>query len=453
MMFIHALEVLLTGTADIWQRILDILLQSVFALILFRYLQHVMSLRAAGIASLLYVSFYLSSGYNVYGEGDVYIAMLLICIASALSLPVRQVSMSSAFFAGLLAGLTITLRPTSLLFVALFGLYLLAEATSFSRRTSNFALYCVGATVPMGVFLLYYSMIANGLEQFYDLAIRFNLETYSTLPSVTQGAREILRSLPLISLAIFGCQAALRGNERRFGRFEVLYGTMIAASFLIVIIQGKFFRYHLFPFFTLLIPIAALAIDRVASYIVNPVRRQYATAVLIGVCSVVVFHPGAVISALVASIQHRDPVYAAYSYQYPDTNYGYRRQVEVTRYIQARTTGVEPVEVLSLDPLLRLRIDRPGTSGYASMHLLGAAPLINGTPRFSQLQKYWQDQFVSNLRRTEPGWLVIATHMRFWAVSDLQENCLRYLPGFDSLLTANYRHDTCIGGYDIYVRD
>src|SRR5437773_1466189 len=68
-------------------------------------------------------------------------------------------------FSGLILGYSIIIRPTSLFFLAILaGYYILdSHQRTGSYRTSRSLLIVVGGLIPIGIVVLYYSAIPDGL--------------------------------------------------------------------------------------------------------------------------------------------------------------------------------------------------------------------------------------------------------------------------------------------------
>ena len=451
-LYLSCIELLIFGPSDLGLRIFDLILQLAFAGFLYRFLLTWLPSRTAALSSILYVLFYVSAGSGVYEQRDVYVAMSLFVAASLIF---RGNSFWRISEAGLLLGFSILLRPTSLLFLALYVLFLLVNTNlrPISKNILRSFVLTVFGLLPMAIFFLYITQFSHGIESFYSAAIRFNIDIYAHLKTTSQPLWEFLRSGFVIAfavVAVFSSRAqiircALSHKEK------LLYVACILSSLLIVIIQGKYFRNHISPFFILLVPLAAVGITSLTDRVNGEVRRHYAILGCLVICSLIRFKPTSSLAFGLALLTHHDPFQAAYQVQYDDTLFGAKQEFAIQNYFQKKGNRSGLIEICSLDPLLRLHLHRTYATGYASLHTLAATVRYdsNNTPTYMDYQISGQYDYVDSLRLAQPRFIIIARQMKFWEVKDFNA-FLHYLPGFDSLLAASYKRDTTFGGYEVY---
>jgi hypothetical protein len=298
------------------------------------------------------------------------------------------------------------------------------------------------------------SQYHGGLNAMYEAIIKFNLDVH--LHQLTPGHPlwELIRSSPLIVFGILG----LSRSSSAFAsypskRMRYFYVASLVATFAIIVIQQKYFRYHFAPFLMLLVPCAAVGISTLTSKINNAIWRHWIVLISLGLCSFIRFNPTSTIAFGLALLSHdRDPMTTVATTYSNDSLFGAKVESDVIRYFNETRNRDGLVEICSTDPTLRLHLDRPSATGYPALHMLATEVREDnhGESIFTEYQRQWQRNYIDSLRIIRPKFIVVARHMKYWAVPDLNDSFLRYLPSFDSLLRISYSLDTVLGGYEVY---
>ena len=453
MIYFHAFEVFLFGYSDFCLRLFDFIVQLCFISFFYRFFLQWMKSKTSALTAILYALFYVSAGPGVYGERDVYITMGLLIVISLIT--VKTEAWRNAV-AGILLGFTIVLRPTSLLFLIIAAFFILFDE-HMHFRIQNLLISLIVLLLgifPIAFFLFYYRSRPEVLQTFYDAAFRFNFDVYARLNTPSKPLWEIFRSGFIIIFAIYGIFCYDKKAFRDKLKDGLLYSAFLLSAGFIVVIQGKFFRYHLASFFIFLTPMAAIGIDKIASFIKRELSRHNAIIACLVLCSIIRFNPTSSISTALALLQHRDPLQYTYEINSTDTLFGAKPEMVLRNYFDRIENQTGSIEVCSFNPALRLHLNRLCVGRYPSLHALGAAFRhdSSGRPIFESYQLAWQKAYIDTLRSAKPRFIIVARHMRFWAVSDLNNDLLRYIPGFDSLLSTSYHLDTTFGGYQVYGR-
>jgi len=451
--YLHCFEILLLGPSDLSLRLFDIALQLSFIIFLYRYLSKWMTSKTAALSSVLYALYYVSAGSGVYGQRDVYIFMATVV---GFSLIFTTRTPWRIIFAGVVIGFTILIRPTSLLFLALASVFLMFDDDLKVRYLGEAVLIGIIGLLPMSLFLLYITQFPDGLKEFYDFAIRFNLDVYGRIADPSHRLWEILRSSFIIIFALVGALSSQSiPKERMLTRNQKLVYIISVVSFLLIVaVQGKFFRYHLAPFFMLLIPVAGMGIKSVTDMIRTPVKRHYAILACLALCSLVRFNPTSSLAFGLAILEHEPPFQRTYDAVYTDSLFGPREESAIKDYFRQQRNSEGIVEICSLDPTLRLHLNRKYASGFPTLHTLSTAARFNriGLPVYTNYQLLWQRRYIDTLRTVKPRFIIIADGMNFWTVRNFNA-FLHGLNGFYGLINESYFLDTTIGGYKIYQKN
>lgn len=458
---VHAVSILLFGTADVAYRLLDLFLELAFGVFLYRFLLRWFKPHGAALAAVLYVAVYVSGAIDVYGKQDTY-GMMAQLAGIALYLPnVKNgpIHWRSAALGGLVAGISLAMRPTFLLFIGISALFILwSERKHILQAIGKSVLCCLCAMVVPAIIIAYYSTIPHGVEALYNSLIRFNTDLYVSLDSNSKLWWEILRSgliIPLCIVAIAGAKKTSEYLRRRpFQAEQLLYATFVLGIFGIVLLMGKYYRYHLAPFFMLLVPLTAAGLEEVLSHIRGDVRRHITMLVLVFFCTFLTYNPTAPLAFSLGLLTHRNPFSYADSARRTDTVFGAVPESKVRQYVDRYDSIGSPIEVCSFSPFLRDHLQHRPVGAYITFHPLAfrTDAKTTGTPQYTDYQQQWQRAYVDTLRTVKPKFIIMARHMPFWYIRDVYDDCLHYLPGFDSLLSSSYRYDTTFGGFQIYRR-
>lgn len=270
-MFLHELGIRIFGV-EFWTfRAIDFVLLQILtaigALLLYRAGFHV----APWVFLLLYPALYITAGSWMAGQRDI-VAMGLLVAAGALSLPARSGDGNGAlacFFAGAIVFYSVITRPTYLTFLAILmvmelGLFL-AQQQTFKRALLRVFMMALGFVVPLGLLLLLGQRI-GALDDFYQQAILFNLESYQVPQSRLRLFEPLIfllsRSWHWITLlAALGAGVWLW--QKRLSQVPALMLGLLVTVLISYFFQNKGFAYHLGGLLTLLCLLVAVSFDGV----------------------------------------------------------------------------------------------------------------------------------------------------------------------------------------------
>jgi hypothetical protein len=459
--YIHYLIVLLFGPSDIGIRLFDVFVQLVFVAFLYRFWLRWLKPHTAALAAVLYIAYYVSGSFMLLSQRDVYGGMLtvlsLYLLIRARNSPRSRVLLTAA--SALIAGYLIVLRPTGLLPVSLLALSV-AFNDSFQivwRRVWIAVLYFLCALMPIAIVLGYYASIPHGLESMYLATIRWNLDLYGRIDNgfvllLGQFARRAF----LTPLAIYGLFVWRRSSlyfSCKPTRWEVvIYSALLAGYLFIAFLMRKYFDYHFAPFYMLLMPLPAIAIERIADRFSNPLRHHYAIVFGVYAATLLAYAPKAPLSFGVALMAGQNPMEYAYEVQSPSPMWGAIPERQTMAYMDRKENRQGLVEVCSFTNNLRLHLRREAAGRF--VNLLALAYRLNpddeGRPLFTDYQKRWQREYVDSLRIKQPRFIIVARQTPFGYFADVYDDCLKWVPGFDSLLQSSYHRNTVIGGFNIY---
>jgi hypothetical protein len=457
--YIYYVAIYLFGTSDFSLHLFEALLQLSFSIFLFRFWSRWLRPRTAALAAILYVMYYVGANRWLYATRDVYV-MMSVLIATNWLQPKDNVKTNGFFLllAGSLAlGFSILLRPTSLLFYAIYLIYSFYQERSLSNTLRTLIIATL-SLLPLAIILLYYNMQPDGLRQFYLATIQWNLDLYTKIPGIfSYLPGELARRIFLIGSVLFAF--ANRGKVQNFFRRlprkheKVLYVSLIIGSFFIVILMHKFYPYHFAPFFMLLTPLAALGIDLFASRFKTISKQRFAIAIACFLSTFIAFVPRSPLAFALALTEGRDPQTFTYLAEYRDSTWGAKKELAVRDYLERPENREGPIEVCSYNPMLRLHLNRYFAGIYVVLDPIALRTNDDSIhPTYTSYQLEWQRQYMDSLRIRKPRFIILARTTSWYYLHDPYTSFLHYLPGFDSLLSASYVKDTTIGGFEIYKR-
>jgi len=501
-MLMHWLAIVLFGGSDMGVRVFDTIAQIVCALVLYRLLRRWMAERAATIAVILYLAYYVSSGSGMYFQRDVYVMMaLVVCMYLLLNKRFeRRSRYLQLVVCGLIAGYTVLTRPTSLLFVVMIGAFILASKWKrgfhyqgnpqfgVAQASMRAIVFLISAMLPCGLFIAYYATIPHGLQALYDNTIRFNLDIYANyhLPYFLFWWEIGVKAFffPFFFIGVFAIRSKSgsplkgagvretrvpfkRGMPRTIGprgghppalaraltpQEAWLYWGLLAASMFIVLFQHKFFRYHFAPTFMLLCPIAAMGIDYVAHLFRPRLARGVCIVVSIYLCTFLTYKQPFVPAFLMAVLHGHNGLNAAYDVHYNDAQWGGVRERQVLAYLSNESRTTDRIEVCSLDPALRSHLWRMPAGPHALPAAIAFGKDFGRAPHpiFTDYQLRWRAEYIDTLRTVKPLFIVLGRNTMFLFLRDPYISYLHDLPGFDSLLQSAYRYDTTFGAYQLF---
>lgn len=266
---LHAAGIVLFGVETWSFRAIDLILTLTISGGMFIFLRRQSFATAPGIAAMLYLALYVSSGMWLAGQRDTIAGgLLFVAAAMALSPAGSHRSRSADLLAtGTIAAFAAMIKPTMLPFLAgLLALELipLRDAPADRRSARRSALILAGFAIPVLLFLA----IGNP-SGLYEQTILFNLEVYGphfvmqsptgTVKALITGWWHWLIALSLLSLAIW-----IRQRGLTYGVVLVLgIMTTVTVSY---VVQSKGLGYHLGGLLAVFAVSVAILIDHLIRY-------------------------------------------------------------------------------------------------------------------------------------------------------------------------------------------
>jgi 4-amino-4-deoxy-L-arabinose transferase-like glycosyltransferase len=441
--FVHWASIALFGASDFGFRLFDYFVHIAMAGFFYRVLRTWLSPRTSALAAIIFALYYASGQWGLAGQRDTYAAFLLLGAVFAF-VKLRTNKKHTSLFAmiiGVVCGATFLMRPTYVFFAFAFLILLFGLPNKFK----TIIYYLAGCVLPIIAFLLPYVFVPDGLTRVYNTLIRFNLDVYSSVHvPINLWSRG---RVPIFLSAAVGLFLAFRHKLAETGRQDrTMFLLLAGCALLSPIMMGKYFTYHFEPFMLLAIPFAALGLNCLADLI--PIRFL-ANACLFFALALFfyAYYPRHLIKyyfdAQGSSVSRLE---ATYEQVLSDSLYGLAAQRQVVQYVDCVSAPQDPIEYVSIFPGLRWRLQRPSATHFTSV-----VPLAAYSKTVPSYGAAWRREFLQSLEQVSPHIIVVSKSNQWWPfVGKTNDSAITCIPGFDSLLSANYTLDTMIRGYSLY---
>jgi hypothetical protein len=441
--YIHWLAITLFGNTALGFRALDALFHLANAMLLFSLVRRFLSARAAALSAVLYILYYTHDSYWLAGQRDGF-AMTFVLLA----LWCNYRSFKYRYLAiGLFLGCATVIRPT----FAIFALaILLLERSDLITKLRDAAPLAFGALLIWIIQFIPYALTANGPHEYYLATIRFTADLYGghALPwsnlLLWNRAQKIYFTILFIGAVVLLIRRrSLMPEDARLRRFVSL---MFVASALPVLVMRKFSIYHFDPLFTLLTPICAYLLLETARAF-----KRYRHVAFLFFMALIAFRmfPRHVVKDFVKAPESAgsrlDYVYDRIDH---DSLYGERAERELAQYLRRHTREDERIELASIWPGAQWMAERQKASRFTTWYALA----MTQDGKQTQYQREWQTEYVSDIRRQIPKYVVIARGPKSFLIEPKNEPWEMFfrLEGMQQLMQERYVPDTTIKGFDLY---
>jgi hypothetical protein len=439
---VHLLAIALFGTSILGFRLLEVIIQTLIVLAMYRVSRLWLLKVPAVLGCLVYALMYVHGPMPYIGQPDCFavfpmlagIGMLILSFRCAPSARRRILLLSAGFAYGVAA----CFRPTFALMLFLPMIFLFDPRTAKGRRSCF--LLTIGFMCAITTCVAIYAPTMEGVRELYVAIIRYNFEVYAHAFEWRDCAK---RSLVIVALLIWW--GIITWHHRRkglhfasapFNRKENYFLIATFVSILIGIgVMGRLAGYHLTPFFALFVPVITASLWEWCTE--HRGRRVYSRLFLFGI--VMMLYPWQLLGSI---FQGRQGI------PFSDEWYCDRVTLQIVSYALHHTKPTDAVEVASFNPSVQWRIDRPVATRFNIPQCL-TLKKPDGT--FANYQREWQAEYVHSIEQNRPKYYILqylVDRSGTYTTLDL----LFSIPGLRTLLDRCYRLDTTISGYMFYER-
>lgn len=422
---------------------------------------------AAGLYGAVYVT---ATGYWHTAQPDSFAVLPFMLALLAWELAGRWGRPGLALLAGAGFGFCVQLRPVAVLFpLALVALDLLAPpvgARRWARPALRRALALAGGVLLVEAVTLLWLASGGAVGEYLYAQVEFAGNygrlggPYSperlTLGGYLSGLRTgtmfiVFARLLLVAPALF---ALIAGGVVRRERHVAATGVLLAAAYVGVAVQGKFFLYH----WHFVIALLALLSGWSAAFL----WRELSAARSVRVSALTLAGVGGLLLLLTPAVTDRAArEWSGFArfYTQPESRsayydrfglyargaFSYRASQEVSAYVRARTQPGDTVFVWGYDPLIYIQAERESPSRFLSF-----LPLMSTWTPAS-----WVDEFVGDLEASRPPYILVQRGENArWITGQTIDaiDFIPFIPRLDAYLRERYVVETRIEDYTILRR-
>jgi len=464
---LHRIALEMFGTSTLGFRFLDFLLQLGGLVAIFQLARQLAGYSSAGFfASLFYGIYYFSLGPMQTGQREGFI-FLITLLAVIIGFALQNRIWLRAVLIGLLSGFAFQLKPHYGLLWPVFGAWFLAEgikkrAWMVWLELCVFGLFCLAPTLAI---VLWYWKDGN-LQNLFQNTLWFNFVLYSVWPAGKPVlVKVILREIFSRMVFIFVAGAAgiyLTGASRDPGlkKLRRLLVILCLTSLSAYLLQSKFIKYQLIPFWGIMIIFAGAACANICA------RLRGLAPGLAGRMSKAVFALCLVIMAI-ATILHRSDMEFIFQNCFRSFDLAYVRvrgtpydgQASSDFYLAAKylaryITPDDQIEFFLPYPLIPYLLQKKLPSRFCCVQHLLYLPR-DGKRR--ALQESWIQEYQADVIKSSPRYFVITDPYPYNEFFNLPTRSLKYalkqyFPELNDFFIKNYRPLAEIGWVEIYER-
>jgi hypothetical protein len=440
----HASSIALFGNSDLGFKLFDSLIHLTMAGLYYWLITRWVRPFTAFVAVILWTIYYTAGAWGLAGQRDGYAVFFLL-----IALLCIKAERPKLLLSGVAQGLAIMMRPTYLLFTIAIVAALLLEKTNWKTFAKQSTIITLGIALPWILYLVPYFFVENGIRELYLSIIAFNTQIYShiDLPRAFftngRGALYLLAIIGILPKKIFPNSQAI--SLSRIDK-NLIWGFGIASA-LSPIVMGKYFSYHFEPLLAIVVGFSAIGLVRLASLFPLPfIRYSFVSIALLAFAWL--YYPKHLVRYYFEDLRSNHPLEATYERVLSDAFTGLHVQSEVCAYLNKHASADATIEYSSYFTGLRWRLSRPSATRFTTPVSITASNTNGGHPPF---QQEWRKEFVSNIATKRPAYVILMTEHLWWPfVNDYADSTLHRIPGFDSVLQADYQLDTTIGAYALY---
>lgn len=444
-------------------RVLDLFFLGVTAVFIWRFLYRKGSLLVANTGALIYCFTYLRLGFWGTAQPDGWAGMLIL-IAFLLLADSSRPGFIRLFMAGALIGLAAQYK---FLYAGALFVLLLYQLEVYSglgpKRLWGAVVLFSGFAFMVGLFLAWLTA-HQALAEFVDISFRFNRVVHMAKQSETilpwlkinmdlnrlwyAGIGQFLVLIPFGFVAFFYYQ---RHNPVMINSLSLLW----IATIVIVMIQGRYGRYHLIPSHGPIAVFAALGISALLNLFQGGTKNdgfkragQRIVAVVALVLVLLMASPSAkYIYRAAFRVSNFITPQAYYQYYgcYGCWGFCLAANIQVADYIRKRSDPEDKLLIWGFDPLIYYLSDRKPASRFIFNYPLDGS---KNTPYYRSYRR----EYIQDLIRNKPLYVVVDDNDANQYRRQDSKKSFETFTALRSYVNKHYIRTAVIENYDIYRR-
>ena len=466
---IHRVALEIFGPSIVGFRIFDFLVQLSSISMIFALTRKLSGSSLAGfLAAVLYGIYYYGLANMGAGQREAFIFWLILASLSAIFSGKGGIYLE-AILPGLMLGFAFTIKPFYGLCWAAAGLFiwLTRPCPTPERPELKLTVFSLACLAPSAAIFCYYGSI-HQLRALYDEIIWFNFAIYSrggglglSRPEMAWYViRKIVSEQPLIFFASLPGIYALILSRHGERRKSLLALAMALVTLVAYLLQGKYFRYHLIPFWGILAIFSGAGLSWTAEKVSGLAGRRPGRFL----------HPALgifVIAAMLATgidgdmrkfavkscFRNLDHAYLSVLGTHADGHMA-ANQYLAAKYLERVMRPEDQIEFFGPYPLIPYLLEKKLPSRFCCVqHLL----FLPRDGRIRPRQKQWISEYSSDVIQARPRFFLLSDnfpgqHSRFLNLSarSLKLALKEQFPQLQRFLDENYQRIGVIGAIEIY---
>jgi hypothetical protein len=436
----YALVQLMFGPTMWGIRLFDIILSALTGWTFYKTAGALTNSQVGAWAAFALYYWIAAAGWFFTAAPDPWIGSLCVLAVMPLLAPNEPRRAWRFVLAGILIGCAGLIKPPYLLVGIGPLLSIILDTAVGGRQRVRFVLaLAAGAIVPI-VLVCAYFVVRGGLTQAIEVHILYPFSTYAALNVDTNALQGFATFFAQPTVALLAPFAALGAwSVRRQPR--ILWPTLswLAATVLVVAMQGKYFFQHWLPVYAPLLLLSVLGAYRLLSLKEEAPRLAASAAALVfavQVCALPLYGAAKCVYYLAVK---RSPqrYYASFQFQ----NYNAADEQAAARYIRAHTRSTDGVFIWGNDATIRYLADRPNPTRFTfEMPLSLRGPYLDR----------YRAEAMHDLTARAPAYFVVGAN---WWAGDTKEQSLAKFPAMAAFLKHGYRLEKTFGVVDVYRRN
>ena len=466
---VHRLALEIFGETILGFRIFDFIVQLGSAAGIFVVARRLSgSARAGFLAAVFFSLYYFELGPMPTGEREGFV--LFIFLASiVLSLTLEWSPLLSAICIGLLLGFAFLLKPTFGLAWPIFGVAVLTSTwkKNPAKMIPGVLFFSLACLAPALATIIWYWQIGH-LHDLYQQVIWFNFNVYSKMGPPLGAARNLaLKSVHndllrdqrfILATALPGIVIAAIAAKTAGQKFVRLVISLTVVGLVSYLLQGRYFSYHLIPFWGLMLVFSGVACGWLLDKISGRQKSAFRTAAagILGLALIALLadntKPYLRQFALHYACRDLDRAYVA-NYQKFDGHFADNYYLAALK-LKPLLKPDDQIEFFGPYPLINFVLKRKLPSAFVCVQHLLLLPRDGGR---TAAQDKWIREYGEAVIKARPRFFLVSDYYPgqnnpFFRTSNrsLKMALQQDFPALQEILDRNYKFDGSIGKVDIY---
>jgi len=451
--FIYAFSEVIFGNKFISIRIFDLCLVTISAFYLYKILSDNLAKRIAAFLACCYgISFYPDNWASAQPDGW---AAMILPIILYLSMKISDdFSIIKAVSIGILLCFISLIKPFYILFILVILPYLLSkkEGKLGADSLKNLSLVAMGAIFGFAILFIYL-LLNDGLNDFIDIFILFNLNTHKYVS--VGGVEEIKNSLfsffisyergVLTILSIFGLIYKLKDYKKS----TTICIIWVIFSALCVVIQGKYIYYQFFIF----IPLIFIMVGHFLQEIGVNFGKKYVPMIMVVILGFIVSNQDRIWNVnqsvkYIVGASSQQLYYNKFPIVGKDKDVfssSVNDIILVSDYLKKSSAEGDMIQVWGLESVIYFLSGVKPATKFGHLY-----PFVVGSEKS---RENYKQEFLGKIITVRPKYIIVTNNDANMLIGKTSKKHLMEFVALNDFVTNNYKIVKKIGDYEIYKKN